>query len=83
MERDSNRYYLVDLDRSSSTGVVYYWKPYRHGYTPILSEAGLYGEKESYDLECSDFDKSTLRIPKDLLHRVIRNYDRANSRNIF
>lgn len=58
------KYYLIDLERTNDSGIYYFWKPFRRGYTILVSEAGLYDENESKSIVDSDINKTTVRIPE-------------------
>lgn len=48
--RSTMNYYLMDLERSVSTGEVHYWKEDKRGYTKEIDEAGLYTEELALQL---------------------------------
>ena len=59
------KYHLIDLERTESTGIVFYWKQNLHGYTPDKKEAGRFGEFFAFDKMKTDADKHTAVIPAE------------------
>lgn len=67
----SNMFYLVDLERSVSSGIMHYWRPRSIGYTTKLAEAGEYTEQYSDEVVNSDFDNYTVRVPVNTAGRIM------------
>lgn len=66
------KYYLIDLERSMRTGLIYYWKPNKFGYTTDLREAGLYDEKEAKDIVDDDIDKRTVLVSELTVKNILK-----------
>lgn len=66
-------YYLIDLERSVSSRLVHYWKANKHGYTPVISEAGLYTLEAATEICESDFDKRTVMVSEDTVKGILKN----------
>lgn len=50
------RYYIFNLER------LKFWKSNRKGYTEYCEEAGLYSEKESYEIVSERYNNKNIRI---------------------
>jgi hypothetical protein len=64
-------YYLIDLERSISSGLVTYWKMNSHGYTTNPHEAGYYHVERAKQKVESDFDKRTIMVHKDVVEKLL------------
>jgi hypothetical protein len=64
-------YYLLDLERSIVSGKTWYWKRNRHGYTQLLSQAGLFDEDEARNLVTSDVNKRTIMIAEETVEDIL------------
>jgi predicted nucleotidyltransferase len=64
-------YYLLDLERTVSTGVVFYWNPNKRGYTHIIEDAGKYTENEAIEIVEGDFDMRTIMIPETTVEKIL------------
>ncbi|MBO0959534.1 hypothetical protein J1P26_07280 [Neobacillus sp. MM2021_6] len=64
-------YYLMDLERTISTGRTWFWKRNRHGYTQFLSQAGLFEEEEAQNIVTGDRDKRTIMIHRDTVDKIL------------
>ena len=64
-------YYLMDLERTLSTGVPYFWKNNKRGYTYDIQEAGLYQKKSAEAITKGDLDKRTVLIPLDTVADIL------------
>jgi hypothetical protein len=67
-------YYLIDLERSISTGYMYYWKAARRGYTTDIEKAGTYPEAAARDICERDFDNRTIMISEKVAEKVLNDY---------
>ena len=68
--REMEDFYLLDLETVGS-GVAFYWKLSRHGYTCDLKEAGLFSREFAEKLVNQDFDKRTIMIPKEIVFKIL------------
>jgi hypothetical protein len=64
-------YYLLDLERTIASGKTWYWKRNRHGYTQLLSQAGLFDEDEARNLVTSDYNKRTIMIAEKTVEDIL------------
>jgi hypothetical protein len=62
---------LLDLERTISNGVPYFWKGNKHGYTTSIQHAGLFAEDFAERIVKSDLDKTTIMIHQDLLFKIL------------
>lgn len=62
--------YLMDLERTIGSGMATYWKANKHGYTRILSEAGLFDIKEATEIVVNDIDSKTILISKRVVDNI-------------
>jgi len=62
---------LIDLERSIRTGVVYYWKKNRFGYTTNLQEAGWFEEAEADAIVQEDVHKTTVKVSEQTVQFVM------------
>lgn len=63
--------YLLDLERTIKTGIAFYWKPNKHGYTHNIYEAGLYKDTEAIHIAESDHDDRTIVVPVDVVDKIM------------
>lgn len=66
-------YVLIDLERTISSRMVHYWKANRHGYTPLIEEAGLFDEPVAKRICDEDFDKRTVMVSEDTVKGILKN----------
>lgn len=59
---DTDKYYLIDLERTIKSGEVFYWCPNSRGYTKIREEAGEYSGKDARKKILGDLDGRTVAI---------------------
>lgn len=64
-------YYLIDLERSISSGLTTYWKPNNRGYTQNIKEAGLYSKSDASEKVSTDFDQRTVMVEKEKALRLV------------
>lgn len=64
-------YYLMDLERTISSGRTWFWKANKRGYTQFLSQAGLFEEEEARNLVTSDRDKRTIMIHMETVEKIL------------
>jgi hypothetical protein len=55
-------YFLLDLERTLLSGVPYFWKSNKRGYTYKIQEAGVYEELEALMIAEWDIDKRTVLV---------------------
>lgn len=67
-----NSYYLIDLERSISSGMVYYWKAHKRGYTTNLNDAGVYSSLVANEIVDSDFDNHTVKIEQEKAEKLVK-----------
>lgn len=65
-------YYIIDLERSISSGKMYYWKPNKFGYTTNIKEAGLYNEGAASEIVETDVDRTSVKVHKDVVDNIFR-----------
>ena len=65
------KYVLIDLERTIGSGLVYYWKQNRHGYTRDLYDAGLFDEIQSSEIIENDFDNRTIRVSEKVVNKIM------------
>jgi hypothetical protein len=53
------------------SGKTWYWKRNRHGYTQLLSQAGLFDEEEARNLVTSDYNKRTIMIAEKTVEDIL------------
>lgn len=63
-------YYLLDLERSITSGIVTYWNPAKRGYTTDIKEAGRYTKEQAEEIVESDFDNRTLMFHESVAERL-------------
>lgn len=56
-------YFLMDLERTLSSGVPCYWKAGKHGYTYQIEFAGIYNEAKANEIVKHDLDETTVKVP--------------------
>lgn len=66
-------YYLIDLERTIGIGRTFYWKANKHGYTTLLTEAGLYSETAADEIVKEDHDKRTVKVHRDTVAGILRD----------
>jgi hypothetical protein len=64
-------YYLLDLERTVSTGRVFYWKGNRHGYTDSLKFAGIFTEDFAKRIVGRDRDQRTVMIDTRVIQKIL------------
>ena len=67
----SDKAILVDLERSIRYGYIYYWKPFKRGYTTNLDEAGRYSKKEAEKIAAEDFDQRTVAVNQSVIDNIL------------
>lgn len=63
-------YYLMDLERTLYDGIPCFWKGSKHGYTHRVKQAGLFSKEFAEQIVNRDFDKGTIMIHVDMVHRI-------------
>jgi hypothetical protein len=58
----TDQYYIMDLERTLTSGVPCFWKGNKHGYTYNLQHAGIYPKELAESIAESDRDKRTVLI---------------------
>lgn len=69
---ENKGYYLIDLERSVQSKMVFYWRPNRQGYTTDLENAGVYKERDSEELVDTDINKTTIRVSKETINSILK-----------
>jgi hypothetical protein len=64
-------YFLLDLERTLSSGVPCYWKQNKHGYTYNIEQAGLFTEEQATEVVSSDLDKTTVKIHYKTVEKIL------------
>lgn len=64
------KYYILALDKTEANGRLMWWKPRNWGYTPNLSEAGVYTEKEINADPYYYNNKETIPVPVEEAENV-------------
>ena len=67
----SDRFYLLDLERSLDYGRLFFWKSHKRGYTSALDQAGLYSKEMAIAIVKSDIDLSTIMISQSRVYRIL------------
>lgn len=67
----SEKVVLVDLERSIRYGYVYYWKPFKKGYTTNLDEAGRYSKAKAEKIAAEDFDQRTVAVNQSVIDNIV------------
>lgn len=65
-------FYLLDLERTITTGKAFYWKQNKHGYTQDLNEAGLFSGSEANRIKINDCDKFTIAIHRSIVDKLLK-----------
>lgn len=66
---------LMDLERSLSTGRLFFWKGNKHGYTTEAKEAGVFDWIKANEICSADKDLRTVLIPVEVVQRILKDYD--------
>lgn len=61
----------MDLERTIASGIPYYWKGNRHGYTPNIQFAGLFAQEFAEKIARQDFDNLTILIRQDSVSKIL------------
>jgi hypothetical protein len=64
-------YYLLDLERTLTYSVPYFWKGNRHGYTRNVIFAGLFVQEYAEKIVNQDRDGATIMIRQDLVIKIL------------
>lgn len=67
----ANQYYLMDLERTLTSGVPCYWKGNRHGYTYSLQHAGIFPEELAAEIVKHDLNKRTVQISLQTVFEIL------------
>jgi len=63
--KEAQRYVLIDLNRTLSIKAPVYWKSNRSGYTPTITQAGIYRLSEAREISLNDVKGLTVMLPID------------------
>jgi hypothetical protein len=55
-------YFLMDLERTLTSGVPCYWKANRYGYTYNIEHAGIFPKAVAEEIVKNDLNKRTILI---------------------
>lgn len=69
-KENENYYFLMDLERTLSSNVPYFWLGNRHGYTYRITEAGLFQEHFAREIVKNDLDNKTIMISVKLVEET-------------
>jgi hypothetical protein len=73
------QFYLLDLERTISNNVPYFWNGNRHGYTNNLRFAGLFSEWTAQQIVKGDYDNRTImisqRVVSDILGKDMKQHE--------
>jgi hypothetical protein len=64
-------YYLLDLERTLTSGVHCFWKGNKHGYTYRIEEAGLFSKDFAEKIVKQDLDKRTVMINSEVVQKIL------------
>jgi hypothetical protein len=64
-------YFILDLERTLTRGVPYFWKRNRHGYTHLIEFAGLFPAGEAAEIVRQDRDKRTVMIEEKVVADIL------------
>lgn len=62
--------FLMDLERTLSTGTPAFWKGNKHGYTYKIEFAGIFPYEVAAKIVENDRDNSTIMIPIKLVQKI-------------
>ena len=68
-------YYIIDLERTISSGLPFYWKKSRYGYTYSIEEAGLFPKEIADEIVKKDIQDLTVKIHINTMAELIRNLE--------
>ena len=68
-------YYILDLERTISSGLPFYWKKSRYGYTYSIEEAGLFPKEIADEIVKKDIQGLTVKIHINTMAELIRNLE--------
>jgi hypothetical protein len=64
-------FYLLDLERTLTSGVPCFWKGNRHGYTYNIQHAGIFPEEIATEIAKHDLDKRTVPISVQTVFEIL------------
>lgn len=67
----SESYYLMDLERTLTSGVPCFWKGNKHGYTYNLQQAGIFSKDIADEIVKHDIDKRTVAISISTVFEIL------------
>lgn len=70
MAKEENYYFLMDLERTLSSNVPYFWLGNKHGYTYRITEAGLFPKHLAKEIVKNDLDNKTVMISVKLVEET-------------
>jgi hypothetical protein len=65
------RYYLMDLERTVTTGTAHYWNPLKRGYTDDAELAGKYTKTEANAIVKADVNRRTVAIEETVIDKLL------------
>jgi hypothetical protein len=67
----SEKYILMDLERTLKTGRCFYWNTGRRGYTNVIETAGRYSFEEACEIEAQDLDDATVVLSEKHIQKIL------------
>jgi hypothetical protein len=64
-------YFLMDLERTLTSGCPCYWKGNRYGYTYRIDQAGIFNKDMAEEIVKHDHDEKTIMISLDLVEKTL------------
>jgi hypothetical protein len=68
---ETEEFYLLDLERTISNKVPYFWNGNRHGYTSSLQHAGLFSRWTAEQIVQGDYDQRTVMISQKVVFNIL------------
>lgn len=64
-------YFLMDLERTLSSGVPCFWKGNRYGYTYKIETAGIFPREIAQEIVSNDRNKNTVMISVEQVQNIL------------
>lgn len=65
-------YYLIDLERTLSREIPYFWLKNKHGYTTKIEDAGLFAKEAAEQIVKSDINNLTFMIHINIVAEILQ-----------